>query len=175
MTPDPRANADAAMDGDPLTTWTAAAGDGHPSLTLAWGAPLTIDRLRLVLTPDTAASAPLVVSLSNGTWERTVGLEEDGTAVFPAFTTDRLEISFPLLGEQMSYDPYTGAVSTLGVGISELEIPGLPAGDPRATVVLPGHNYGGSQTTIGDEKRGNPMMRFSSMTDFLRAMGGGRA
>jgi glyoxylase-like metal-dependent hydrolase (beta-lactamase superfamily II) len=46
---------------------------------------------------------------------------------------------------------------------------------PDATVVLPGHNYGGSQTTIGDEKRGNPMMRFASMTDFLRAMGGGRA
>lgn len=45
---------------------------------------------------------------------------------------------------------------------------------PDATVVLPGHNYGGSHTTIGDEKRGNPMMRFPSMTDFLRAMGGGR-
>ena len=41
-------------------------------------------------------------------------------------------------------------------------------------MVLPGHNYGGSQTTIGDEKRENPMMRFPSMSDFLRAMGGGR-
>ena len=30
--------------------------------------------------------------------------------------------------------------------------------------MLPGHNYGGSQTTIGDEKRENPMMRFASMT-----------
>jgi hypothetical protein len=37
--------------------------------------------------------------------------------------------------------------------------------------VLPGHNYGGSHTTIGAEKRQNPMMRFASMTDFLRAMG----
>jgi glyoxylase-like metal-dependent hydrolase (beta-lactamase superfamily II) len=46
---------------------------------------------------------------------------------------------------------------------------------PDETVVLPGHNYGGSHTTIGDEKRQNPMMRFSTMTDFLRAMGGGRA
>jgi len=41
-------------------------------------------------------------------------------------------------------------------------------------VVLPGHNYGGSQTTIGTEKRENPMMRFASMSEFLRAMGGGR-
>ena len=42
---------------------------------------------------------------------------------------------------------------------------------PDATVVYPGHNYGGTVTTIGDEKRQNPMMRFPSMTDFLRAMG----
>ena len=40
-------------------------------------------------------------------------------------------------------------------------------------MVLPGHNYGGSSTTIGDEKRHNPNMRFSSMTDFLHAMGRG--
>jgi hydroxyacylglutathione hydrolase len=45
---------------------------------------------------------------------------------------------------------------------------------PDETVVLPGHNYGGPSTTIGAEKRSNPMMRFASMTDFLRAMGGGR-
>ena len=45
---------------------------------------------------------------------------------------------------------------------------------PEDTVVLPGHNYGGPSTTIGDEKRHNPMMRFPTMTDFLRVMGGGR-
>jgi glyoxylase-like metal-dependent hydrolase (beta-lactamase superfamily II) len=45
---------------------------------------------------------------------------------------------------------------------------------PDETVVFPGHNYGGTSTTIGDEKRRNPMMRFPSMTEFLRTMGGGR-
>ena len=44
---------------------------------------------------------------------------------------------------------------------------------PDSTVVLPGHNYGGSVTTIGDEKRHNPMMRFPSVSEFLRAMGAG--
>jgi len=44
---------------------------------------------------------------------------------------------------------------------------------PEETVVLPGHNYGGSQTTIGAEKRQNPMMRFASMSEFLQVMGGG--
>jgi hydroxyacylglutathione hydrolase len=46
---------------------------------------------------------------------------------------------------------------------------------PDDTVVFPGHNYGGISTTIGDEKRQNPMMRFPSMSDFLRAMGRGPA
>ncbi len=45
---------------------------------------------------------------------------------------------------------------------------------PEDTVVFPGHNYGGTSTTIGSEKQQNPMMRFPSMSDFLRVMGGGR-
>jgi glyoxylase-like metal-dependent hydrolase (beta-lactamase superfamily II) len=45
---------------------------------------------------------------------------------------------------------------------------------PDATVLLPGHNYGGAASTIGDEKRGNPFMRFTSLGDFLQTMGGGR-
>ncbi len=42
---------------------------------------------------------------------------------------------------------------------------------PDGTVVYPGHDYGGATTTIGDEKRHNPMMRFPSVSAFLRAMG----
>jgi hydroxyacylglutathione hydrolase len=42
---------------------------------------------------------------------------------------------------------------------------------PDETLVFPGHNYGGESTTIGAEKRQNPMMSFRSMTDFLRVMG----
>jgi glyoxylase-like metal-dependent hydrolase (beta-lactamase superfamily II) len=44
---------------------------------------------------------------------------------------------------------------------------------PDETVLLPGHNYGGEASTIGDEKRQNPFMRFG-LADFLRTMGGGR-
>jgi glyoxylase-like metal-dependent hydrolase (beta-lactamase superfamily II) len=42
---------------------------------------------------------------------------------------------------------------------------------PDDTVLLPGHNYGGPESTIGDEKRQNPFMRFG-LGDFLRAIGG---
>ncbi len=45
---------------------------------------------------------------------------------------------------------------------------------PDETVLLPGHNYGGPASTIGQEKHANPFMRFASLGEFLRVMGGGR-
>jgi hydroxyacylglutathione hydrolase len=42
---------------------------------------------------------------------------------------------------------------------------------PDNTILFPGHNYGGSASTIGDEKRRNPFMKFTSLGNFLRAMG----
>ena len=45
---------------------------------------------------------------------------------------------------------------------------------PDQTVLLPGHNYGGSSSTIGTEKRQNPFLRYTSLGDFLLTMGGGR-
>ncbi|MBI1848194.1 MAG: MBL fold metallo-hydrolase [Candidatus Rokubacteria bacterium] len=43
---------------------------------------------------------------------------------------------------------------------------------PDDTVLFPGHNYGGPSSTIGREKRENAFMRFPSLGDFLRMMGG---
>jgi glyoxylase-like metal-dependent hydrolase (beta-lactamase superfamily II) len=42
---------------------------------------------------------------------------------------------------------------------------------PDDTVLYPGHNYGGASSTIGEQKRGNPFMRFASLGDFLETMG----
>lgn len=45
----------------------------------------------------------------------------------------------------------------------------------ESTIVYPGHAYAPeSSTTIGEQKRRNPYMRFESLEDFLRAMGYGR-
>ena len=46
---------------------------------------------------------------------------------------------------------------------------------PEDTVLFPGHNYGGASSTIGNEKRRNPFMRFASLGEFLRVMGAPRA
>jgi glyoxylase-like metal-dependent hydrolase (beta-lactamase superfamily II) len=45
---------------------------------------------------------------------------------------------------------------------------------PDDTILLPGHNYGGSHSTIAAEKRGNPFLRYTSLREFLDAMGGSR-
>jgi glyoxylase-like metal-dependent hydrolase (beta-lactamase superfamily II) len=45
---------------------------------------------------------------------------------------------------------------------------------PDDTVLLPGHNYGGPSSTVGQEKRSNPFMQFASLREFLGIMGGGR-
>jgi glyoxylase-like metal-dependent hydrolase (beta-lactamase superfamily II) len=45
---------------------------------------------------------------------------------------------------------------------------------PDDTILLPGHNYGGSHSTLGAEKRTNPYLRFDSLASFLAAVGGGR-
>lgn len=42
---------------------------------------------------------------------------------------------------------------------------------PDDTVLLPGHNYGGTESTIGAQKRTNRFMQFASLGDFLRVMG----
>jgi glyoxylase-like metal-dependent hydrolase (beta-lactamase superfamily II) len=42
---------------------------------------------------------------------------------------------------------------------------------PDETILFPGHNYADRpRSTIGDEKRGNMMMRFGSLKDFLAVM-----
>lgn len=45
---------------------------------------------------------------------------------------------------------------------------------PDETILLPGHNYGGAASTIGDEKAQNRFLRFRSLGEFLAVMGGGR-
>ncbi len=43
---------------------------------------------------------------------------------------------------------------------------------PDETILLPGHNYAAaSKSTIGEEKRSNPFLRFESLQDYLRMMG----
>ena len=137
VVPDPRAGADAAVDGDPETAWIAAAGASRPTLTLAWAVPQTIDSLTIAVTEGTAASVPTAVTVSAGGLEQSVPLDESGTARVAPVTTDRLTLSFPMVEELTSFDPYTRQVSTLGVGISELHVAGVPVAAGDTVVEVP--------------------------------------
>ena len=43
---------------------------------------------------------------------------------------------------------------------------------PDDTILFPGHNYSAqSQATLGEQKKTNPYLRFTSLKQFLAAMG----
>lgn len=42
---------------------------------------------------------------------------------------------------------------------------------PDETILYPGHNYGGYQSTMGAEKRRNPYLQFHRLEEFLFSMG----
>ncbi|TFV87312.1 DUF3367 domain-containing protein [Blastococcus sp. CT_GayMR20] len=135
--PDPRAGADAALDGNPRTTWVADEDDARPSLTLTWPEPRTIDAVAVGLAPNTAASLVTAVGVTADGLEQTVGLDPTGTARFAPVTTQRLTLTFPVRRELESYDPYERRVETLPLGVSELGITGLDVGDGTAVVDVP--------------------------------------
>jgi glyoxylase-like metal-dependent hydrolase (beta-lactamase superfamily II) len=44
---------------------------------------------------------------------------------------------------------------------------------PEDTLLLPGHSYGGTRSTLGEERRANPFLRHASLRAFLAVMGRG--
>jgi arabinofuranan 3-O-arabinosyltransferase len=135
--PDPRGSADAAVDGDPHTTWTADPADPSPALTLHWPTRQTIDRIRVRLTPGTAAARPVVVGLSTGGLVRPVTLAADGAARFAPIVTDTLVLTFPVTSALSSFDPYARSVTPLGVGVSEIVVAGVHSARSGTVVDAP--------------------------------------
>ena len=120
----------AALDGDLGTGWTAAVGDATPGLVLGWLGPLRLSSLRIVVDPVLgAASATRVrVRAAGRSYEEPVA--SDGTVRFPAVTTQLLALDL-LAARQPT------PAAQVGVGISELVIPGLQglAVQPASTPV----------------------------------------
>ncbi|TFV82847.1 alpha-(1-_3)-arabinofuranosyltransferase family protein [Blastococcus sp. CT_GayMR16] len=138
--PDPSGSVAAAVDGDPATAWLAAPSDRQPTLELTWPEPRTVDSLRVFTRPGLAAAVPTTVTIDAGNFPRTLNLDGSGRATFAPVTTDRLRLTFGLPLELTSFDPYTRALTPLGVGVSELELGDAPPArslDPDAVVSVP--------------------------------------
>ncbi|MCW2795399.1 alpha-(1-_3)-arabinofuranosyltransferase [Nocardioides sp.] len=122
--PDPRASAVAAIDGDPGTTWLAAADETQPSLDVRWLGKRTVTGLQLRVNRNTAARAPTDVVLEWPGGRREVTLQ-DGSATFAPIRTDQLRIDV-LEAEPVSSLDFASQSSPVAVGVTELRLSGVP-------------------------------------------------
>ena len=148
---DPDASAQAAADGDTATGWIASANETVPKLTVRWSPPHRVSSLRLIVGKRLAATPPTAVTVDVGRRRIPASVAADGTVTFPAVRTDRLtlELSNPA-GLWQTFDPDLGFYVSLGIGVSEVQIPGLSADSPAAPAERQVHLACGEgpQTTI---------------------------
>jgi arabinofuranan 3-O-arabinosyltransferase len=123
---DPLAGPQAAVDEDLGTGWIASPDDSAPRLTLSWHGAKTISSLRLVSDPRLPATRPDSVLISSAVGSRLATVEPDGTVRFAAMTSDGVTLRlFSSLGLRWSYDPTTNAFTHLGIGVSDVALPGI--------------------------------------------------
>lgn len=142
---DPRANAQAAVDGDDRTTWIAPAPDGQnthdePTLEISLPAARRIDGLRL--TPPVggypAAPTEVAVDLGSGRQVRSVG--RDGVITLDPATTDHLRVTVLKTAELLDVNSL-GFAAQAPAGIAEVTpldhgSPVAPTSNPDRTVTL---------------------------------------
>lgn len=131
VVPSPRASAVRAVDGDDSTGWVADADDTDPTLSLNWVGQRRISRLAISTDDDLAATAPTKVLLRfpDGTSQEVP--IRGGVARFSPVRTSAVEVH--LLGGPRRFSVgYSGGVSELPVGVSEVSVPGTSLFPTRA-------------------------------------------
>ena len=124
---DPRASARAAVDGRPGTGWRAAPGDHNPLLRLSWAQPATLTGVRLTVDRSLGAASPTGVRVVSGTEVRTAGLDAQGVAAFPGLTATSVTVQLLRPRVATTRDPYDRRTDLAPIGVSELQLVGLPA------------------------------------------------
>jgi arabinofuranan 3-O-arabinosyltransferase len=122
--PDPRASAVAAVDGDPGTSWLAAADDLRPTLSLRWLGEERITGISLDIDAATAARLPARLRLTWPGGTQDVDLV-DGSATFAPIVTDQLQIRVEQADGTVDLG-FDAEPAEVGIGVGELELHGLP-------------------------------------------------
>ncbi|MFE4574359.1 alpha-(1-_3)-arabinofuranosyltransferase domain-containing protein [Streptomyces chartreusis] len=138
---DPLAGPSSLIDRDPRTGWVAAVDDPDPTLRLRWQRVLKISHFRLFYSPALAASRPdRAVVEANGT-RRSATIDADGTVRFAPLRTNHLTLHLRSGGALRPIVASTvpGQLA-LGIGLSDIEIPGVPevsrsASDERPVIL----------------------------------------
>ncbi|MEZ5095189.1 MAG: discoidin domain-containing protein [Nocardioides sp.] len=112
----------ALADGDPTTTWVAAAD--QPVVRVRLARQTRLSRLQLLLNPGAAASAPARIEVMAGGRRRVLDLDEQGRASLPRWRVKRLRVrldsTYPAFSVQGS------SFVEMPPGVSELRINGEP-------------------------------------------------
>ena len=138
---DPAVRGQAAADQLTRTTWIASPLDRTPSLEVELPRVQTVTGLVLQTAPDAPASRPLEVTVTTDGQSRTSYADREGRVELPAFSTDRLEVTFGTINPVRSIDSGTGASTLLPVGVTEMAVLGAPDArmyqPPGAEVLVP--------------------------------------
>jgi arabinofuranan 3-O-arabinosyltransferase len=133
--PDLAAGPLSAADGDIGTAWVASPRDPDPSLTLSWDRRREVSSVQVLVDPYAALTRPTRVRITAaGGQERTAEIDSTGVARFAPLRTQRMTVHRTGATLATSLDAYTLEPSLLGVGVSELLVPGVT---PRITVDRP--------------------------------------
>lgn len=130
---DPRQRPGAAVDGNPDTTWSAAAGDLTPTLTLRLAGPRVISGLTLQTSASAAVAAPQRVLVRAGSLSWEGDLPADGTIRFShPVRTGIVAITVEQAAIRQSTSTLTGRSRLLPTGISTITLDdgSAPAGPP---------------------------------------------
>jgi arabinofuranan 3-O-arabinosyltransferase len=122
---DPVGWAQSAVDGDPGTSWIAAADDPRPRLELRWPEERTVHGLELTHAPALPASRPIRLLITGGGTTFTAQVGEAGDVAFDQpVQTSNLTLEILESAPVVDRDPVFGGVMTLPPGISELTVRG---------------------------------------------------
>jgi len=119
----------AAVDGVRSTSWLASPLDDRPELTLTWGEPRRVRGVRLDIDPDLVASRPLRVTVTVNGRETTGIVSATGLLRFPPEYASSVRLRFDNASAVRSLDPVAGDSRSLPVGVSEIDVLGVPDAD----------------------------------------------
>jgi arabinofuranan 3-O-arabinosyltransferase len=101
-----------AFDGDPATTWIASSADRSPRLTITWGYPRTVSRVRITRPPGASGPAQLLI-IGSGGQARGALLGAGGVVKFKPMKTASLRFIFTPVQAPLE--------------VSDVTIPGVPS------------------------------------------------
>lgn len=185
---DPVGWAQSAVDGNPGTSWIAAADDPRPRLELRWSEERRVRGLELTHASGLAASRPVRLLITGGGATFTADVGEAGDVAFDQpVEASNLAVEILESAPVLNRDPVFGGITTMPPGISELTVRGaedlvrpidleapleLECGHgPPVTIngrSLPTSVHG----TVGDALTGRPLELHGCPADVLRLAAG---